>query len=877
MLSPVCRAFVDALGSPVCVLDAAGNAVHVSPAACDTLGLGPAEALGLRFDQLAMRLDLGDVPADVTSWPPRTVASAGVPGGLGRESRVEVALLRVDDGETTWGIVVMGDAEATEAQRRLQESERRFRALFNAARDAVFLHDLSGRFLEVNDAMCSRLGYNRQELLEMSLADIVAPQYAGLISERIGDLVARGQALFESAHTARDGAVIPVELSCRAIQHGGQPLILSIVRDISERKRNEDLLRSRDFLQVLVDNLPVAVFVKSVANGRYSLWNRAAQELSGLSAAEVVGRSDSDLMEPQQVEAVSGLECRVLGDGPAETAEGPAAAIPGRATGLQTVRVPLQAEDGTPSAVVGIATDVSEARAAEEALKASNEVLRNVLAGLDEAVLVIDPTDGSICECNLTAGRLLGYDADELRTMTVWDLHVASSEEDWAELEAAFRGQSAGRLVRQCHMRRPDGRAFPAEHSVSAIPSDGGEPRRVICVIRDFSHRQKAEGADRLAAVGQLAAGIAHEFNNILAGMLMRAERASMTGSVQEYERLADLVIRGSDRGALITQRLATFAGPGEMANEPLVVGEVLDSAFAAVEHQLGPGAVRVIRRYAGLPATVRGDADRLQLAFTNIITNARHAMPDGGEITAEVRMLTDPHAGEQVLVRISDTGSGIAPDDLPRVFEPFFTTKGLLGGSEVPGMGLGLGIAHGICQAHGGHIDLESRPGFGTTVEIVLPLAEDELADGLSGDLGSVGGLANRAPRMPGPRGPRVLLADDEPEIVQLIAECLEPLNCSVVSARSGTEAVEALQALEFDLVITDMLMPGGGGRAVLAQVAKLPQSPPVLVITGRADQAHEVSPSDCDRACLVKPFSLSDVLQTVERLLGRGQSVPG
>jgi CheY-like chemotaxis protein len=211
----------------------------------------------------------------------------------------------------------------------------------------------------------------------------------------------------------------------------------------------------------------------------------------------------------------------------------------------------------------------------------------------------------------------------------------------------------------------------------------------------------------------------------------------------------------------------------------------------------------------------------------------------------------------------VTDTGVGILPDDLPHVFEPFYTTKGTLGASATPGSGLGLSVAHGTVTAHGGSIGVHSEPGAGTTFELTFA-ADAPAGQELARPADRPSAALTRQP------GRHILLADDEDDLREVISEALTKHGCEVTAVSSAAPALETLRARAFDLVITDMLMPEGGGRALLAGVAQLDVRPPVLVVTGRADHGLEAELARLKATrCLQKPFGITDVLRAVDELL--------
>ena len=381
-------------------------------------------------------------------------------------------------------------------------------------------------------------------------------------------------------------------------------------------------------------------------------------------------------------------------------------------------------------------------------------------------------------------------------------------------------------------------------------------------VGKDMSYRQRAEEAERLAAVGQLAAGVAHEFNNILAAMSMSSEMALAIDSLDRHRQNAELVHKCTERGARICRNLLRFARPEQPRLAPIAIEAAIDAALAMGVREIANAEISVTRDYRAAGSPMLADGGKLEQVFLNLIINACHAMPDGGVLTCQTR--TTPLGG--VIVRISDTGTGIPAEHLPRIFEPFFTTKGSLGGGDVPGTGLGLSVVHGIVAAHGGTISVQSELGRGTTFTISLQAAGPQESPTPEPRTTTV----SYAPAAVG-CGKSVLVADDEDLVRETSCGILTMNGYQADQAASADEAVEALRDTPYDLVIADVRMPGGGAQAVLSEVARLGRAVPVLVITGCVDDGigEEVMRLGAT-GCLRKPFTLRELLEEVNELVG-------
>ncbi len=381
----------------------------------------------------------------------------------------------------------------------------------------------------------------------------------------------------------------------------------------------------------------------------------------------------------------------------------------------------------------------------------------------------------------------------------------------------------------------------------------------------DITALKMAEEEHRLAAVGQLAAGVAHDLNNLLQSLGGTAQLVEL-GRV-DCQKLVEIVLKSTRSGGEITRNLMAFARPDEPRRRAGHLETSLEAALAVASRQLGNAEITVVRQYASPGHCVVFDAAQMEQVFLNLIINASHAMPGGGTLTVRTEYRSPEVEPGEAVIRVTDTGAGIAPEHLDRIFEPFFTTKGRLGESETPGSGLGLSVSRGLVAAHGGTIAVSSEVGSGARFEIRLPLSEDtapleEVADG-----------SPWAPRATASlRGARVLVAEDETDLLDLLRELFDEIGCELTTVVTAGEAVEALGRQSFDVVLSDLTMPGGGGRAVAEFCRSMGNgAPPLVVMSGRLERAlhDEVIALGAARS-IEKPFDLGELLRVLAEVLG-------
>ncbi|MFZ5812185.1 MAG: HDOD domain-containing protein [Thermodesulfobacteriota bacterium] len=385
------------------------------------------------------------------------------------------------------------------------------------------------------------------------------------------------------------------------------------------------------------------------------------------------------------------------------------------------------------------------------------------------------------------------------------------------------------------------------------------QAERMASTMRDIRNiNAKLGQAERLAAVGQLAAGAAHEINNPLAIVYARVQLLELKETDQAKKKSLHQLLRQIERISSILTNLMNFARPAPPVFTTVDVGDLLEKTLSLAQAGLEKQGIRVHRGMAGDLPEIQGDAHQLEQVFLNLIINAEHAMEKGGLLTVSTRH--DP-ASAAVVVGVEDTGIGISQETLTKIFDPFFTTK-----SEGKGTGLGLSTAYAIVAAHGGEIRVESTPHKGTRMEVVLPRERNPKRT--SGEQGSIPNKEDP------PKG--ILVVDDERNIRDILTEALEANGYGVATASNGVEAMERLRKENYRLVILDIRMPLRGGLDVLRELTASGSTTPVLVLTGLAGPEELAEAKALGAAGhLTKPFQIDSLMREIRRLLGQ-ESTP-
>jgi signal transduction histidine kinase/CheY-like chemotaxis protein len=448
--------------------------------------------------------------------------------------------------------------------------------------------------------------------------------------------------------------------------------------------------------------------------------------------------------------------------------------------------------------------------------------------------------------------ELHGRSIRQLGRADVERLHGASAQ--WQELviiplalESRVLGGICLAAERPIALAEDDRRVLLAFGAQAALAMEHAR------LFEELRHKQdELVRSSKLAALGTFSAGIAHEFNNLLAGILGHAELGLLSADPEEKNEALTVAVKTCLRGKSITRGLLTFARRNDAQRDLHQIRDAVEETLALVERELAKVNVRVERRLQLVPPTIC-DLGQISQVLLNLITNARDAMLDqgGGVITIELAQ-----KGDQIELAVSDTGSGIPEHMLAQMFQPFVTTKGALGGSTVPGTGLGLAISYGIVESHGGTIVPYSQVGRGTTMTVRLPIAARPP------ELGAPDGMGRPLPPL------RILIVDDEDAVVAPLARLLAGYNHTVRVAAGGAAGLRLYREQRFDLVMSDVVMPGMDGAEFVRRLRAIDPNAQVLVMTGQASSAQTDEMLQAGAFGVVsKPFVIQDLLESIAR----------
>ncbi len=622
------------------------------------------------------------------------------------------------------------------------------------------------------------------------------------------------------------------------------------------------------------DSVPDAICILDRDN-RILRLNRFAASLMNVEGESVIGRSCREFDESGRSfpfacpDPLNGWEER---GSTREIADG----ITGKV--FEATGRPLMDEDGRIIGTVMVSRDITERNLSEQALRESEERFRAITTTAANAIILMND-GGRISYWNPAAERMFGYSSAEVMGQALHSLIAPSHYHEAIDkgLET-FRATGKGPFVEstiELTAVRKDGSHFPVELATSVI--DLKKKWHAMGIIRDISERKLAAAehermeaqlrqAQKMEAIGTLAGGVAHDFNNILAAIIGYTELA--LHEVEEgskMHRQLSKVLQAGFRAKDLVNQILTFSRKREQERKHVQIGPILKETLKFLRASL-PTTVDIRHQILDPLAMIHADPIQIHQVVMNLCTNAAYAMREIGGVLevglSRVQMDSgtaggDPNLkpGPYVRLTVKDTGHGMTPEIMERVFDPFFTTKG-----KGEGTGLGLSVVYGIIKSLGGSITASSKPGEGTTFEILLPRVESEFVIETE--------ITERIPT----GHERILLVDDEETLVEMAQALLENLGYQVTGVSDSLKALELFRQNPgaYDLIITDQTMPAMTGCAFAREVKREREDVPIILCTGlmeavAEDQARQTGVQEF----LMKPYVISELSRTVRKVL--------
>jgi len=750
------------------------------------------------------------------------------------------------------------------------ERERLFSAAVESSNDAIITTSLDGTITGWNSAAERLYGYAAAEAAGKNIAILVP---AGRLPE-VQDTLRRigwGESIEhnETTRLRKDGSPVEVSLSISPIKapSGATIGISKVARDITDSNKTRLALRQQaEELRRIFETSQDLIMVMD-SRGSIAQISPSCAVILGYSIGEMVGRSGADFIHPDHLEN-SREEMRALRRGQRPTiADTRCFHKDGREVWLSWLGV--WSEPVKRFFFVG--RDMTESRRAQETLRESAQLARGIINTALDAFVQMDD-QGTISDWNSQAENIFGWTRDEAVGAKLSELIIPYVHRDahTAGLERFLRtgeGNILGRRFEIDAMRR-DGKEIRVELSVTELKRRNGFVFNGF--MRDLTDKIATEDrirqAEKMEAVGQLTGGIAHDFNNILTVITGTIE--ILSDAVKDEPQLAAItrmIDEAASRGADLTQHLLAFARKQPLEPKETDVNMLIIDTAKLLQRTLGEHVeIESVFEDESCPAIV--DPNQLATAILNLALNARDAMPGGGKLIIETgsvvldenyaRMHTDVRPGRYAMIAVSDTGTGIPAAFLDKVFNPFFTSKG-----PGKGTGLGLSMVYGFVKQSAGHIMIYSEEGHGTTIKMYLPPATGAFLAAEPGQALKVEGGDET-----------ILVVEDDALVRNYVLTQLHSLGYVTLDAGNATEALAIVNTdRPFDLLFTDVIMPGLNGRQLVNEILKLRPDMKVLFTSGYTENAI-IHHGRLDEGVLLlaKPYRKSDMAIMIRKALG-------
>ncbi len=642
--------------------------------------------------------------------------------------------------------------------------------------------------------------------------------------------------------------------------------VRELEKSLARRMEAEDSLRkSEQFLNNIIENIPDMIFVKDARELRFIRFNRAGEELLGYSREELAGKNDYDVFAPHEAEFFTDKDREVISNG--RLVDIPEETIRTRNKGtrvLHTKKIPIPDEAGKPQYLLGISEDITEHKKAEETL-----VKLSLAVEQSPAAIVITDTNGNIEFVNPKFVQITGYSPEEVMGRNP---RILKSGETPPEVYRKLWSTITSGMVWHgvFHNRKKDGELFWEAATISPIRNRNGVTTNFIAIKEDITERKNLEEqlrqSQKMEAIGLLAGGLAHDFNNILTAIIGFSNIIQRKLAKDHPMQVkVGHILAASDRAANLTKSLLAFSRKQVMAAKTVDLNEIILHVGKFLKRIIGEDVeLRIVPAAEDL--CIFADSGQLEQVLMNLATNARDAMPGGGTLVIKTKSVAmddsyvNAHGygktGGYALVTVTDNGRGMDLETKKKIFEPFFTTK------EIgKGTGLGLSVVYGIVKQHNGYINVYSEPGLGTTFSIYLPIVEKvEFTEESAVALPPQGGTET------------ILLAEDDELVRTLAVHFLEESGYTVIVAGNGEEAVTRFSEHrnEIQLLLFDLIMPKKNGKEAWEEIRKLCPSIRAIFLSGyTADILDQKGLLEQGMDVIMKPLSPHDLLRRIRAVL--------
>ncbi len=759
----------------------------------------------------------------------------------------------------------------------LRDSHQKYKALFDLKLNCIYIHDFEGKFIDANDASLNLLGYKKEEMPSIIFASLIGENQLNQALETLEEIKQTGAQRFFSEYRLKkkDGNHVWVETDGSLIYRNKKPYaVLAVARDITDRKKAAEALReSEESYRILVEDMP-ALICRFRPDGTLSFVNKSYCQYFGKTRNELVNENFFQFIPEEDRDKVRTHFESLRQEKPAISYEHKVLMPNGEVRWQRWTDRALFDEKGKLYQYQSVGMDITESKAAEYALRESEERFRKLAELMPETIYEMD-LKGTITFVNRKAFEHFGYTQEDLDSgLNAFDM-IAPEDRDRSieNIRQILKGESIG--LNEYMAVRKDGSTFPIMiHSAPIIREE--ELIGVRGFIIDLTDRKKAEEerikleaqfqqAQRLETIGTLAGGIAHDFNNLL--MTIQGNTSLMLFDVDasqpHYEPLKNIE-KQIERGAKLTKQLLGYARKGKYHVKAINLNQIVKESSETFGRARKEITIR--RELANDLYSIEADQGQIEQILYNLYVNAADAMPGGGKLVLKTSNVThedikseqyEPTPGKYVRLTVTDTGTGMENEVKERIFDPFFTTK-----ETGRGTGLGLASVYGITKSHEGYIEVESEKAKGCTFNIYLPASSKKPLDPPEPASHIIEGSGT------------ILLVDDEEMVLEVGGKVLEKLGYTVIESQSGKEAVDIFDKNKesIDLVILDMIMPDMGGGEAYDRIKEINPRVKALLSSGYSidGQATEIMKRGCD-GFIQKPFKADELSEKLKEILSK------
>jgi PAS domain S-box-containing protein len=756
------------------------------------------------------------------------------------------------------------------ARKRAEEKLVWLASIVESSQDAILSKGLDQKITSWNRGAEQMYGYSAEEAIGQDIA-MLAPEGYGEDIRKIMRELRAGRRIknLETVRKTKHGKLLNVSLTISPVFDEEQVVIGAsiIARDITFRKSSEEALRRATETSVYASPVPIVAVDQQ---DRVTMWNAAAESVFGWSEQEVLGAADP-LVPETEMTAAGHLHQRLMAG---ETLTGVEVRRRRRDGSLLTISLsstPLWDAHHRVKGILHFLTDITARKQAETALREAEEkyrgIFENSLEGIYQTTL-----DGKYISANPALARILGFDSPQELILSRHD--IKNQEYVDPERHAEFvRLMEKHGMVQdfEYQARRKDGSLLWVAENAHVVRDARGGIQHFEGTVQDITQQRELQHQlqqmQKIEAIGRLAGGVAHDFNNILMAVSSFAELVHRKLPAGDKSRqFVDEIMKATDRGSSLTQRLLAFSRKQVLSPKVLDLNRLIADQIDMLKRLITEDIELRFMPAAGL-GNVKVDPGQIEQVVMNLVINSRDAMAQGGEIVietdnAELDLDSRNHAagGNYVMLAVSDNGCGMDARTKSHIFEPFFTTK-----EQGKGTGLGLATVFGIVKQSGGHIFVQSEPGHGTTFKIYFPSVQEAVVP------------AEQSVLDDSYRGTEtILIAEDEEAVRKSAAEYLSENGYTVLAASSGPAALQIAQQHRgpIHLVLTDLVMPKMSGRELADRMKALHPKTKVVFMSGYSNNLLS-SPQVQDRehTLLHKPFRLATLGQCIRQTLSSSE----